>query len=83
VPFSVECYGCLGTEADQLLRDLADGAASTGACERTDYLHWIRKEISLSLIRGNARITKRFVGCLTRGIGENFQQGANMPALDV
>jgi hypothetical protein len=83
VPFSVESYGCLGKEADQLLKDLADGAASTGVCERVAFLHWIRKEISLSLIRGNARIFKRFVGCLARGVGENFQQGANMPALDV
>jgi hypothetical protein len=83
LPFSLKTYGCLGKEADQLMRDLADGAVSTGLCERTDYLHWIRKEISLGLIRGNARIIKMFVGCLARGIGENFQQGPNMPALDV
>ena len=83
VPFSVESYGCLGKEADKLLKDLADGAASTGACERVSYLHWIRKEISLSLIRGNARVIKRFVGCLTRGIGSNFQCGADRPTLDV
>jgi hypothetical protein len=83
VPFSVESYGCLGKEADQLLKDSADGAASTGVCERVALLHWIRKEISLSLIRGNATIFQRFVGCLARGVGENFQQGANIPALDV
>jgi hypothetical protein len=39
VPFSVESYGCLGKEADQLLKDLADEAASTGVCERVAFLH--------------------------------------------
>jgi hypothetical protein len=43
VPFRVESYGCLGKEADQLYKDLADGAASTCVCERVAFLHWIRK----------------------------------------
>jgi hypothetical protein len=64
------------------IRCLADEKASTGVCERVAFLHWIRKEISFSLIRGNARILKRFVGCLAQGVGENVQQGANMPAVD-
>jgi len=79
----VETYGRLGVEADRLLKELAQGAASTGSCEPEGYLHWIRKEISLSLIRGNARIFRRFVGSLTRGIGQHFQQGDDTPALDV
>ena len=60
VPFSIESYGRLGVEADKLLKDLATEAASTGAWERDVFLHWIRKEISVGLIRGNARI---FRGC--------------------
>jgi hypothetical protein len=83
VPFSIETYGQLGVEADKLLKDLASEAASTGVWERDVFLHWIRKEISLSLIRGNAKIFKRFVGCLIRGVGQHFQQGEDIPALDI
>ena len=83
VPFSIETYGRLGVEADKLLKDLATEAASTGVWEREAFLHWIRKEISLSLIRGNAKIFKRFVGCLIRGVGQHFQQGDDIPALDI
>jgi hypothetical protein len=45
--------------------------------------HCLRKEISFSLIRGNFRMLKGFAGCFAREVGENFQQGALMPALDV
>jgi hypothetical protein len=51
-PFSIESYGRLGPEADELLKDLATEAASNGVWERDVFLHWIKKEISLSLIRG-------------------------------
>jgi hypothetical protein len=72
VPFSIETYGGQGPEADKLLKDLATPADSTGVWERDVFLHWIRKEISLSLIRGNTKIIKRFVGCLIRGVGLVF-----------
>jgi hypothetical protein len=55
VPFSIESYGRLGVEANKLLKDLSNEAASTGVWERDVFLHWIRKEISLNLIRGNAQ----------------------------
>jgi hypothetical protein len=55
VPFSIVTHGRLGTEADKLLKDLATEAASTGLWERDMFLHWIWKEISSSLIRGNAK----------------------------
>ena len=83
MPFVVESYGRLGKDAEQLLGKLADGAASNGMFERTVYLQWIKEEISLTLIRSNARIFRRFVGCLTRGIGVNFQQGDEFSAPDV
>lgn len=73
VPFAIETYGRLGREAENLLKQWADSAASTAACEREAYLHWIKQEISLSLIRGNAKLLKRFVGMLTRGIGQLFE----------
>lgn len=82
VPFSIETYGRLGAPADKLLKELADVAASTGACDRDAYLCWIKREISLSLIRGNSRVFRKFIGCLSRGIGVNYQQGDIVPVLD-
>jgi hypothetical protein len=83
VPFSIESYGRLGLEADKLLKDIATEAASTGAWEMEVFLHWMRKEVSLSLIRGNARIFRRFVGSLIRGVGLHFRPGDDVPALDI
>ena len=83
VPFSIESYGRLEVEAENLLRDWATEAASTGAWEQDVFLQWTRKESSVSLIRGNATIFKRFVGCLIRGTGEHFQKEDDIPALDV
>jgi hypothetical protein len=81
VPFSVETYGRLGKDAEVLLRDMADRAASSGDCARDCCLHWMRKEISLSLIRGNARVFIRYLGQLNGGTGTNFQPGADFPTL--
>jgi hypothetical protein len=81
VPFSVETYGRLGKDAENLLRDMAERAASTGDCDRDCFLHWMRKEISLSLIRGNARVFRRYLGQLIRGTGTNFQPGDDNPTL--
>ncbi len=81
VPFVVESYGMLGKDAEILLRNMADRAASTGDCDRDGYLHWMRKEISLSLIRGNARVFRRYLGQLIRGTGTDFQQGDDNPTL--
>ena len=78
VSFSVETYGRLGATADKLLKELADVAASTGDA----YLCWIKREISLSLNRGDARVFRKFSGCLSRGIGVNYQQGDIVPVLD-
>jgi hypothetical protein len=42
VPFSIETYGRLTKESDKLLKKLADGAASAGACDRNSYSCWIK-----------------------------------------
>ena len=81
VPFSVESYGRLGRPAESLLKDMADRAASTGDCDRDCFLHWMRKEISLSLIRGNARVFRGYLGKLIRGTGEHYQPGDDIPSL--
>jgi hypothetical protein len=63
------------------LRDMANRAASSGDCDRDCFLHWMRKEISLSWIRGNARVFRRYLGQLIRGTGTDFQPGADVPTL--
>jgi hypothetical protein len=83
VPFSIEAHGRLGVEDDKLLQDLAKEAASTGVWKRNVFLHRIRKEISLSVIRGNAKIFKRFVDCFMRVVGQHFQQGDDISARDI
>jgi hypothetical protein len=75
VPFAVESYGRLGSEAFELLNDWATSAASGGFYNRTAYLVWIKREISVALIQGNARLFKRFVGVLTQGIGRRLVHG--------
>jgi hypothetical protein len=71
----VESYGRLGSEALELLNDWATSAASGGFYNRTAYSVWIKRELSVALIKGNARLFKRFVGVLTQGIGRRLVHG--------
>ena len=38
--------------------------------DRNSYLVWMKREISVSLIKGNDRMFRRFVGLLTRAVGQ-------------
>ena len=51
-------------------------------CDRNGFLHRMHKEISLSLIGGNARIFSYYMGLLLRGTGVDFQEGATAPTPD-
>ena len=61
-----------------LLRN-THAAAGNGAFDRDVYLTWVRRELSISLVRGNARLFKKFVGVLTCGIGQRFAEGMEVP----
>ena len=39
------------------------------------YLVWMKREMSVSLIKGNARMFRRFVGLLTRVVGQRYLSG--------
>jgi hypothetical protein len=82
VPFAIESYGRLGLEALKLLRDWADSASSGGLFDRDGYLVWIKRELSVSLIKGNARLFRRYVGYLTQGIGRRFVHGGDLLNMD-
>jgi hypothetical protein len=83
VPFAVESYGRLGLDALRLLRDWADSAAGGGLFDRDSYLVWIKRELSVALIKGNARLFRRYVGFLTHGVGQRFVPGGALPLSDV
>jgi hypothetical protein len=52
--------------------------------DRDAYLTWIKRELSVSLVRGNARLLlfRRFVGVLTRGVGQRYVEGMDVPVLE-
>jgi hypothetical protein len=81
VPFSIETYGRFGKDTEGVLRDMAERAASSADCDRDCFLHWMRKEISLSLIWGNARVFCRHLGQLIKGTGTDFHPGDDVPTL--
>jgi hypothetical protein len=60
---------------------MAERAASSGDCDRDCFLHWMRKEISFSLIWGNAQMFRRYLGQLIRDTGTDSQPGADVPTL--
>ena len=41
-----------------------------------------KRELSISLVRGNARLFKKFVGMPTRGTGQRFVEGMDLPVLE-
>ena len=53
----------------EVLGEWADAAAGSGTFDRDAYPTWVKRELSVTLVRCNARLFKKFVGVLTRGIG--------------
>jgi hypothetical protein len=83
VPFAIESYGRLGLDALRLLKDWADSACGGGRFDRNGYLVWIKREISVALIKGNARLFRQFVGFLTQGVGQRFVSGAGISDVEL
>jgi hypothetical protein len=83
VPFAIESYGRLGLDALRLLKDWADSACGGGRFDRDGYLVWIKREISVALIKGNARLFRQFVGFLTQGVGQRFVSGAGISDVEL
>jgi hypothetical protein len=82
VPFAIESYGRLGLDAFKLLQDWAESASGGGLFDRDGYLVWIKREISVALIKGNARIFRRYVGFLTQGVGQRFVHGCDLSSME-
>ena len=82
VPFAIETYGRLGRAAVEVLGEWADAAAGSGVFDGDAYLTWVKRELTVTLVRGNARLFKKFVGVLTRGIGQRFVEGMDVPVLE-
>jgi hypothetical protein len=82
VPFAMESYGRLGLDALQLLKDWAGTASSGGVFDRDSYLVWIKRELSVALIKGNARILCRYVGFLPQGVEQGFVHGCDLSGME-
>jgi hypothetical protein len=82
VPFAIESYGRLGRAAVQLLNDWADAVAGDVFFDRASYLVWMKRELSVALIKGNARMFRRYVGMLTQGVGQRFVAGGALLDID-
>ena len=72
-------YGRLGRAAVELIGGWADAAAGNGAFDRDAHLTWDKRELSVSLVLVNARLFKKSVGVLTRGNGQRFVEGMDVP----
>jgi hypothetical protein len=83
VPFAIESYGRLGLDALKLLHDWAESASGGGLLDRDGYLVWIKRELSVALIKGNARLFRRYVGFLTQGVGQRFVHGGDLPDMEI
>ena len=75
VPFAIDTYWLLGVEAVRLLKDWAKTAGEADLMDRNSYIVWMKRETSVSLIKGNARMFRRFVGLLTRDVGQRYLSG--------
>ena len=72
VPFAIETHGRLGVEAVKRLKDSAKTAGEADLVDGNSHLVWMKREISVLLMKGNARTFRRFVGLLTRGVGQRL-----------
>ena len=75
VPVAIESYGRLGKHALGLLKDWADTASSGGGIDRDGFLTWIKREISVAMIKGNGRTFRHYVGYVARSVGRRFMHG--------
>jgi hypothetical protein len=57
-------------------------ASGGGLFDRDGYLAWIKREISVALIKGNARIFRRYVVFLTQGVGRRFVHGCDLSSME-
>ena len=66
----------------EVLGEWADAAAGSGAFDRDAYLTLVKRELSVTLVQGNARLFKKLGGVLTRGSGQRFVEGMDEPVLE-
>ena len=53
----------------EVLGEWADAAAGSGAFDRDAYLTWVKRELSVTLVRGNAGLFKKLWVCLLVVLG--------------
>ena len=81
VPFAIETYGRLGDAAMDLLKVWADDAATRGSVQRDAFLVWLKREMSVALMKGNARMFERFVCVVPEHNGQRYLVGFEVPGV--
>ena len=81
VPFAIETYGRLGDAAIDLLKNWADDAATGGAIPRDAFLIWLKREISVALMKGNSRMFECYVCGVPECIGQRYLPGFAIPTV--
>lgn len=75
VTFAVGTYGCIGKVAVEILCDWADVATRAGGFERDAYLRCIKRELSVTLVHGNAQISRDSWVCRLVALGKALWKG--------
>lgn len=81
VPFAIETYGRMGDAAMDLLKSWADDAATGGSVSRDAFLVWLKRELSVALMKGNARMFERFVCAVPEQNGRRYLAGYDIPTV--
>ena len=66
-----------------MLRQFAEVAASGGECTRDGFLVWLKRGLSVALVKGNARMFSHYVGVMSSRVGQRFVPGEAVPGVPV
>ena len=78
-----ETHACLGDEAKEQIRMLADEACSHSSVQISAFGRNLKTEISVATVKGNALVFQSCICQMARNAGKAFQKGATCPHTEV
>lgn len=82
VPFAVESYGRLGTEAIEFIKTLGDAAAAGGRISKSAFVANAYKVLSCALQKGNGNVYAQSLAAVARANGRSFMPGCEVAVQD-
>ena len=64
-----------------MLRYFAEVAASSGESTGDGFLVWLKRELPVALVKGNARIFSHYVGVMSSRVGQRVVHGEVVPGI--